>query len=92
MKPLPPERVIPRALARAVRGLPTWFVVGGHAVRCLCPYRPSRDVDFGVRDPAGVSELIAQLERTGKVELLERSTDTVHLRWNGLDVSIFALP
>lgn len=91
-RPLPPERVIPRALAKAVRGLPIWFVVGGHAVRCLCPYRPSRDVDFGVRDPAGVAELIGQLERTGKVELLERSPDTVHLRWNGLDVSVFALP
>lgn len=91
-KPLPPERVLPPALARAVQDLPVWFVVGGHAVRCLCPYRPSRDVDFGVREPASVSELVSQLERTGKVEVQERSADTVHLRWNGLDVSIFVLP
>ncbi len=90
--PLPPERVIPPGLARAVRDLPIWFVIGGHAVRCLCPYRPSRDVDFGVCDAAGVVDLVAQLERTGEVEIGERSADTVHLRWNGLDVSIFALP
>lgn len=24
------------------------FVIGGQAVRCFAPYRPSRDVDFGV--------------------------------------------
>lgn len=89
---LPPERVMPRALARAVRDLPTWFVIGGQAVRCLCPYRPSHDVDFGVGDAANLDELVAQLERTGLVEVTERAGDTVHLRWNGLDVSIFVLP
>ena len=89
---LPPERIIPPALARAVRDLPSWFVIGGHAVRCLCPYRPSRDVDFGVRDVAGLADLLAQLERTGEVEILERAADTIHARWNGLDVSIFVLP
>jgi Nucleotidyl transferase AbiEii toxin, Type IV TA system len=62
------------------------------AVRCFCPYRPSNDVDFGVRDPAGLDDLIAQLERTGRVEVSERSEGTAHLRWNGIDVSIFALP
>ncbi len=90
--PLPPERVIPPALARAVQELRTWFVIGGHAVRCFCPYRPSRDVDFGVGDVASLDDLVAQLHLTGEVEVTERSSDTVHLRWNGLDVSIFALP
>jgi hypothetical protein len=28
-----------------VGDVPYWFVIGGHAVRCLKPYRPSRDVD-----------------------------------------------
>ena len=88
----PPERVIPERLAAAVRELPIWFVIGGQAVRCFCPYRPSRDVDFGVRDAAGLDDLVAQLGRTGNVELAERSADTVHLRWNGIDVSIFVLP
>jgi hypothetical protein len=46
-----PHRVIPVSLANVVRDLPYWFVIGGHAVRCFCPYRPSRDVDFGVRLP-----------------------------------------
>ena len=43
-----PEEVIPAPLARAVADVPWWFVIGGQAVRCFCPYRPSRDVDFGV--------------------------------------------
>jgi hypothetical protein len=91
-RPLAPERVIPRGLARAVRGLPAWFVVGGHAVRCLCPYRPSRDVDFGVRAPSDLTDLVEQLRRTGTVEISEQTSDTVHLRWNRVDVSIFVLP
>ncbi len=92
MSSLPPERVIPAALADAVRDLPIWFVIGGQAIRCFCPYRPSRDVDFGVVDVAGVDELVALLGRRGTVEISERSADTVHLRWNGIDVSIFVLP
>ncbi len=89
---LSPDRVMPSALARAVDELPIWFVIGGQAVRCFCPYRPSHDVDFGVVEPAGLDDLIAQLRRTGTVELTERSSDTAHLRWNGIDVSIFVLP
>jgi hypothetical protein len=89
---LPPEQVIPSGLADAVRDLPIWFVIGGQAVRCFCPYRPSRDVDFGVRDVAGLDDLLAQLGRSGDVDLAERSADTAHLRWNGIDVSIFVLP
>ena len=54
-EPLPPERVIPASLAEAVGDLPIWFVIGGQAVRCFCPYRPSRDVDFGVHDVAGLT-------------------------------------
>jgi len=84
-----PIQVIPEALARAVAELQTWFVIGGHAVRCLCPYRPSRDVDFGVESPRELEELLEQLRRKGEVELLERSEDTVHLRFDGISVSIF---
>lgn len=87
-----PEQVIPADLARAVGHLPYWFVIGGHAVRCLSPYRPSRDVDFGVRAPAELDQLLAELARSGKIEITERSTDTVHLRWNGMNVSVFVLP
>ena len=85
-----PARVIPSALARAVDELPIWFVIGGQAVRCFCPYRPSHDVDFGVVDPTGLDDLIAQLQRTGTVELTERSSDTAHLRWNGIDDQLSA--
>ncbi len=91
MKPYPPTRVIPVALSRVVDDAPYWFVIGGHAVRCFCPYRPSRDVDFGVRKPADLKDLLAQLEASGRVEILERSKDTVHLRWNAINVSIFVL-
>lgn len=87
----PPERVIPEALGRAVDELPDWFVIGGQAVRCLCPYRPSRDVDFGVRDARNLAELVAQLQRSGEVVITERSPDTVHLTWNGTKVSVFLL-
>ncbi len=89
--PYPPTRIIPPPLSAAVRDLPFWFVIGGHAVRCFCPYRPSRDVDFGVRDPQGLEDLLAQLSRTGTVEILERAEGTVHLRWNDVNVSIFVL-
>lgn len=86
-----PVQVIPQQLRAVVDPLTYWFVIGGNAVRCLCPYRPTRDVDFGVGEAASVGALVAELERSGEVELLERSDDTVHLRWNGIDVSIFAL-
>jgi hypothetical protein len=86
-----PTLVIPRPLSRAVAKTPYWFVIGGQAVRCFCPYRPSRDVDFGVHQPHQLEELLAQLAARGKVELLERGDDTVHLRFDGINVSIFVL-
>lgn len=91
-RPLSPERVIPPLLAAAVADLPTWFVIGGQAVRCFCPYRPSRDVDFGVLDADSLDGLLEQLRAAGTVELTERSEDTAHLRFDGIDVSVFALP
>jgi Nucleotidyl transferase AbiEii toxin, Type IV TA system len=90
--PWPASDVIPEALADAVAREPHWFVIGGHAVRCFCPYRPSRDVDFGVKNERNLGELLKTLRRKGRVELIEQAADTVHLRWNGIDVSIFALP
>jgi hypothetical protein len=83
--------VIPEPLAVAVAGLRTWFVIGGQAVRCLAPYRPTRDVDFGVALPRELDALLEELGRRGRVEILERGADTVHLRFDGIDVSIFVL-
>lgn len=83
--------MIPSAIADAVRGERYWFVIGGHAVRCFAPYRPSRDVDFGVGTNEQAGSLLSTLERTGAVEVLERTSDTIHLRWNGIDVSVFVL-
>lgn len=91
MSPYRPEQVIPGELVDAVRDLPSWFVIGGHAVRCLCPYRPTRDVDFGLQERGSIDEFIGRLEEAGRVEVLERSDDTVHLRWNDIDVSLFVL-
>lgn len=88
---LRPEQVIPEVLASAVSSLPNWFVIDGHAVRCFCPYRPTRDVDFGVGTPGDVDDLLAMLARTAPIEVTERGKDTLHLRWNGIDVSIFVL-
>jgi hypothetical protein len=82
---------MPRDLARAVDALPYWFVIGGQAVRCFAPYRPSRDVDFGIDEPANLDDLVDQLGRQGRVEIQERSRDTVHLLWNGIKVSAFVL-
>jgi hypothetical protein len=86
-----PVTVIPRPLGRAVADLPYWFVIGGQAMRCFCPYRPSRDVDFGVTRAEDLDDLVRQLERRGRVELRERTHDTVHLRFDDIDVSIFVL-
>ncbi len=91
MSPLKPEQVIPQQLRKIVEPIPYWFVIGGHAVRCFCPYRPTRDVDFGVRQAHSVDKLVEELRRSGDTEILERSQDTVHLRWNGIGVSIFLL-
>ena len=91
MSPLKPEQVIPQQLRKIVEPIPYWFVIGGHAVRCFCPYRPTRDVDFGVRQAHSVDELVEELRRSGDTEILERAHDTVHLRWNGIGVSIFLL-
>jgi len=86
-----PEQVIPQRLRPVVEDIPYWFVIGGHAVRCLCPYRPTRDVDFGVREARSIDGLVDELRQTGETEILERGPDTVHLRWNGIDVSVFLL-
>lgn len=88
---LRPEQVIPESLAQAVAALPHWFVIGGHAVRCFCPYRPTRDVDFGVGKPKELEALMALLEKSSPIEVTEKAKDTVHLKWKGLDVSIFVL-
>jgi hypothetical protein len=74
-----------------VSDLRYWFVIGGQAVRCFAPFRPSRDVDFGVESATHLDDLLAQLERSGEVVLQERSSDTVHLTWNGTKVSGFVL-
>jgi hypothetical protein len=89
--PLSPLQVMPRELAASVGDLPYWFVIGGQAVRCFAPYRPSRDVDFGLDSAADVEDLVGQLSRRGRVEIQERSADTVHLLWNGIKVSVFVL-
>lgn len=91
MEPLHPVEVIPSPVGRAVADLPCWFVIGGQAMRCFLPYRPSRDVDFGVTNATDLDDLVRQLESRGRVELLERTADTAHLRFDGVDVSVFVL-
>ncbi len=91
MSDLRPEDVIPQEFRPVLEPLPYWFVIGGHAVRCLCPYRPTRDVDFGVGESASLEQLVAALSGSGETEVQERSADTVHLRWNSIPVSIFLL-
>jgi len=83
--------VIPPAVADAVRDETYWFVIGGQAVRCFCPYRPSRDVDFGVVRVKDRRQLVAHLRERGEVEILEKSKDTTHLVFEGIDVSVFVL-
>jgi len=90
--PYTPSQVIPADLAEAVDVLPYWFVIGGQAVRCFAPYRPSRDVDFGIDNAENLEDLVRQLRRRGDVELQEQSADTVHLLWNGTKVSAFVVP
>lgn len=91
MDPREPLQVIPPSIGRAVADLPYWFVIGGQAMRCFCPYRPTRDVDFGVTSAADLDDLVRQLEGRGHVEIAERTSDTAHLRFDGIDVSIFVL-
>ena len=55
------------------------------------PVPADAHVDFGVREAGSVDGLVDELQRTGATEILERGEDTVHLRWNGIDVSIFLL-
>ncbi len=89
--PYKPGQIMPRSLAVAVDAIPYWFVIGGQAVRCFAPYRPSRDVDFGIDNPTNLDGLVDELSRQGRVEIQERSRDTVHLLWNGIKVSAFVL-
>ncbi|MBN1960799.1 MAG: nucleotidyl transferase AbiEii/AbiGii toxin family protein [Deltaproteobacteria bacterium] len=90
--PYEPAQVIPASLSTIVDDIPYWFVIGGQAVRCLCPYRPSRDVDFGVENVKNLDALMAVLQQRGTTEILERSNDTVHLLCNDIKISIFSLP
>jgi hypothetical protein len=86
-----PEEVIPEQVALALPSDRYWFVIGGQAVRCFCPYRPSRDVDFGVVTADDLEQLIEHFRHQGRVELIERGQDTVDLSFEGVDVSIFVL-
>jgi hypothetical protein len=87
----PPSQVIPPGLASVLAELPFWFVIGGQAVRCFAPYRPSRDVDLGVDTPANLEAVLKRLRSTGTVEVLEEERGTVHLLWDGVKVSVFVL-
>ncbi|MBE3072632.1 MAG: nucleotidyl transferase AbiEii/AbiGii toxin family protein [Acidobacteria bacterium] len=89
--PYKPAQVIPNTLAGVVEPIPYWFVIGGQAVRCFAPYRPSRDVDLGVDSAVNLDDLVSQLRARGEVEIQERTRDTVHLLWNGIKVSAFVL-
>jgi hypothetical protein len=91
MKTYSPLQVIPQKVSAAVSGTDWWFVIGGQAVRCLLPYRPSRDVDFGVGTPADLKGLLDLLASRGSVEVIERSADTVHLKFDGVKASVFVL-
>ena len=86
-----PNEVIPENVAAALRSIGNWFVIGGQAVRCLLPYRPSRDVDLAVRQAKDLQSLLKGLEAAGKVEFIERSDNTVHLLLDKVKVSIFVL-
>ena len=90
-EPRSPHAVMPAELSAALPDTPWWFVIGGQAVRCCGPSRPTRDVDLGVRDAASLSELLAGLQAAGSVRLLERSERTAHLIWDGINVSVFVL-
>ncbi|HHH30378.1 MAG TPA: hypothetical protein ENK57_18830 [Polyangiaceae bacterium] len=87
----PPRRVIPRPLVEALESVDGWFVIGGHAVRCFVPYRPSRDVDLGVRTREQLDIVLGALREHGTVEVVETAEGTVHLRFDGLNVSLFVL-
>lgn len=89
---LPVRRVLPKALTLGLDDSRYWFVIGGQAVRCFVPYRPSRDADFGVVTAKDLATFVKHLGTRGKVELLETSKDTVHLNFEGVDVSVFVLP
>jgi len=82
---------MPKPLGLALADLPGWFVIGGQAMRCLCPYRPSRDVDLGVTSARDMKGLVRRLQDRGRVAITERAKDTVHLSYEGIDVSIFVL-
>lgn len=87
-----PLEVMPASVARALGRDPFWFVIGGHAVRCFCPYRPSNDVDFGVENAKDLKALLRRLAKQGELVVLERSEGTVHAQLDGVDVSFFVLP
>ncbi|MEM9693761.1 MAG: nucleotidyl transferase AbiEii/AbiGii toxin family protein [Myxococcota bacterium] len=91
MKRRSPLDVLPPRVTAAVKDQTYWFVIGGQAVRCFAPYRPSRDVDFGVIRARDSKQLVAHLRKHGVVDIIERDRDTVHLMFEGIDVSIFVL-
>lgn len=86
------KQVLPSKLVAGLDEGRYWFVIGGQAVRCFVPYRPSRDADFGVVTAKDLVTFVKHLEARGKIALIETSKDTVHLNFDGVDVSVFVLP
>ncbi len=86
-----PEQVVPARLREALGASEGWFLIGGQAVRCLRPYRPSRDVDIGVPTASDFRKVVAALKRCGAAEV-ERDKGSIHLDVDGFEVSVFLLP
>lgn len=63
--------MIPPLLARALASVEGWFVIGGNAVRCFVPYRPSHVVDLGVCTPAELDAILDALREQGTVDVVE---------------------
>ncbi len=92
VSPRSPREVLPGKVVAALEGHQDWFIIGGQAVRCYVPYRPSHDVDFGVGQAKASETLIRRLKRAGQVAVKEKGADTVHVDFEGIDISVFVLP
>ncbi len=80
----PAQRAVLEKLAFVLRG--DFYLAGGVAVAAHLAHRRSRDLDlFAPRDP---NDLRSQLEHLSGVEIKGRAPGTLHLRVDGVPVSL----
>jgi len=87
------KEVIPEATERALEafskaGLGAFYLAGGTGLALRFGHRLSRDLDFFCAQPFDENAIIDELKGTGKISVISKARETLHLHISGVKVSL----